>query len=199
MADEQSAGAGSNEPVATQQQGAPQDGAQQGAPQGTAQEGASQPQAGEPVYEFEMPEGIDLDKEAADQFVALAKEAKLPPDVAKKIVDLEVGRLQRAIEAHTKTVESWVEAVKADKEIGGEKFDQNIAAVRRVVDSFGDADLKAVLNQTGLGSHPALVKFAWRISKALSEDSFGTQAGGVKSSGPVTDEDIAKSLFPTMK
>jgi hypothetical protein len=164
---------------------------QSGAPAAPAQ---PQPTP-EPDYAFEMPDGIELDKSSTDEFVAIAKELKLPGDAAKKLVDLEVKRIQAQQQAHTALVESWAEAVKADKEIGGDKLQENLAVARKALDQFGTPELKELLNSTGMGNHPELVKLAFKIGKAISEDGF--VRGAPKS--PATESDLAKSLFPSMK
>ena len=38
-----------------------------------------------------------------------------------------------------------IDEVKADKEIGGDKFDESVEMSRRVIDRFGGEDLKSVL------------------------------------------------------
>ena len=153
-----------------------------------------QPATAEPDYKFEMPDGIELDKTSSDEFVAIAKELKLPSDAAKKLVDLEVKRIQAQQESHSKLVASWAEQVKADKEIGGEKLDENLATARKAIDTFGTPELRDLLNSTGLGNHPEFVKLALKIGKAISEDGF--VRGQPKS--PATEGDLAKSLFPSM-
>lgn len=188
---QQGTGAPTNEP-GEQQQAAGGDAGQSNA-QPSAAPAQPQPTA-EPDYKFEMPEGIELDKSSSDEFVAIAKELKLPTDAAKKLVDLEVKRVQAQQQAHTKLVESWAESVKADKEIGGDKLDENLGIARKAIDTFGTPELKELLNSTGMGNHPEVVKLAYRIGKAISEDTF--VRGAPKA--PSTESDLAKSLFPSM-
>lgn len=145
-------------------------------------------------YTFEMPEGIDLDKAGVDEFTAIAKELKLPKDAADKLVGLEVKRLQKAQQDHVTLVESWAEQVKVDQEIGGDKLSENLAVARKAVDAFGSQALKDLLNSTGLGNHPEVVKAFYKAGKAISEDGF--VRGAPKS--PATESDLAKSLFPSM-
>ena len=145
-------------------------------------------------YTFEMPEGIDLDKAGADEFAAIAKELKLPKDAAQKLVGLEVKRLQKAQQDHVSLVESWAEQVNTDPEIGGDRLSENLAVARKAVDAFGSQALKDLLNSTGLGNHPEVVKAFYKAGKAISEDGF--VRGAPKS--PATESDLAKSLFPSM-
>lgn len=144
-------------------------------------------------YDLQMPEGVELDKAAADEFTALAKELKLDQPTAQKLADVGAKMAQRQAEAHAKLVDSWTEQVKTDKEIGGDKLDENLAVARKALDTFGTPELRDVLNATGLGNHPALIKAFYKAGKAISDDSFvkGAQTGG--------ETDLARKMFPSMK
>lgn len=122
-------------------------------------------------YTFELPEGVELDAKSMDEFKAMAKELKLPKEAAQKMVDLAAQREQARIETHAKTVADWAESVKADKEIGGDKLAANLAVARKALE-LGPPELKDLLNASGLGNHPAVVKWALAVGKALSEDNF---------------------------
>jgi len=152
---------------------------------------ATEPEVPE-SYEFAMPEGVQLDKTAAEEFTAIAKELKLDQATAQKVADVGAKMAQRQAEAHVKLVETWTEAVKTDKEIGGDKLAENLGVARKALEAFGTPELKDVLNSTGFGNHPAVIKAFYKIGKAISEDRFVT--GGAK--GPETD--IAKRMFPSM-
>lgn len=144
------------------------------------------------TYEFTMPEGVELDATAADEFKVIAKEAGLDQATAQKVADIGAKMAQRQTEAHTKLVESWVESVKTDKEIGGDNLAENLGVARKALDTFGTPELKDVLNATGFGNHPAVIKAFYKIGKAISEDGFvtGTAKGA--------ETDRAKVMFPSM-
>lgn len=143
-------------------------------------------------YDFKMPEGVELDKAAADEFTAIAKELKLDQATAQKVADVGAKMAQRQAEAHAKLVETWVEQVKTDKDIGGDKLDENLATARKALEKFGTPELRDVLNSTGLGNHPAVIKAFYNAGKAVSEDKFvaGAPAG--------SQTDASKRLFPNM-
>ena len=143
-------------------------------------------------YSFKMPEGIELDKAATDEFVAFAKELKLPADQAQKVVDIAVRREQARVEQHKATVAQWASDVKADKEIGGDKLAENLSIAKKAID-LGPPELKEFLNATGFGNHPAIVKWALSVGKKLSEDRFVSSTGGSAAS-----TDVATSFYPTM-
>lgn len=131
----------------------------------------------EVVYEFKAPEGVELDKGATAEFMAIAKDLKLAPEAAQKVVDIAVGMQQRAAEAHTTQVAKWADETRADKELGGDKLPQTLAVAARAL-ALGPPELKQLLNDSGLGNHPAVVKWAHAIGKALSEDKFVSSTGG---------------------
>lgn len=154
------------------------------------------PKPTEPVvpesYELKMPDGVQLDSAAAEEFTAIAKELKLDQAAAQKLADIGAKMATRQAEAHAQLVETWTEQVKTDKEIGGDNLDQNLGIARKAIDTFGSPELKALLNSTGLGNHPEVVKLAFKVGKAISEDRFVT--GSPKGA----ETDMAKKLFPNM-
>lgn len=152
---------------------------------------ATEPQVPE-SYDLQMPEGIELDKASADEFTTIAKELKLDQAAAQKLADIAAKQAQRQVEAHTKLVESWVESVKADKDIGGDKLEENLGIARKALDTFGTPELRDVLNASGLGNHPEVIRAFVKAGKAISEDKF--VAGAPKGS----DTDPARKLFPNM-
>lgn len=155
-----------------------------------APEAETKVDAPEVVYEFKAPDGVELAKDDTEAFVALAKEAKLPADMAQKIVDLAVKREVARGEAFVAQVKGWEDAVKTDKELGGDKLPETLATARKAID-LGPPELKDLLSSTKMGSHPAVVKWAYAVGKALSEDRFVPG-----SPSPSSDASTAKSLYP---
>lgn len=159
--------------------------------------GTNDAKATEPVvpesYELKMPDGVQLDSAAAEEFTAIAKELKLDQAAAQKLADIGAKMATRQAEAHAQLVETWTAQVKADKEIGGDKLDENLGIARKAIDTFGSPELKALLNSTGMGNHPEVVKLAFKVGKAISEDRFVT--GSPKGNA---SNDPAKKLFPNM-
>jgi len=141
-------------------------------------------------YEFTAPEGIELDKTSTEEFVAIAKELNLPKDAAQKVVDLAIKREQARTEAFVNQVKGWEESVKADKELGGDKLPETLATCRKAID-LGPPELRDLLSSTKMGSHPAVVKWAYAVGKALSEDKF-VQGG----TAPNTSKGTAQVLYP---
>lgn len=139
--------------------------------------------AGDPEYAFTLPEGVELDKELLGETVPIFKEAKVAPELAQKFLDVHLKALDRNMErlrtAHVERVRSWEDATRTDKDYGGAQFDANLKAALRVVDKYGDDQLRReVFDEFGVGSHPGMFRFLARIARDLSEDSIaGTQSG----------------------
>lgn len=137
-------------------------------------------------YEFTPPEGQELDANALAVFEPIAKELGLSQEQAQKLVDIYPQLQQQQAEAWSKQVSDWGEQVKADKEIGGDKFNASVGAAQRALDQFGNPELREYLNASGLGNHPALVRFCAKVGKAMAEDSFVVPSqGGQRSAADI--------------
>jgi hypothetical protein len=170
--------------------------AQAAAPADTSQTGdtktgdAAKADAAEVAYEFTAPEGVELDKASTEEFVAIAKELKLPKEAAQKVVDLAIKREQARAEAFATEVKGWEASVKADKDLGGDKLSETLAVCRKAID-LGPPELRDLLSSSKMGSHPAVVKWAYAVGKALSEDKFVTGGSGAKG-----EKTAAQVLYP---
>ncbi len=135
-------------------------------------------------YEFKPVEGVQLSDEVIGRFSEVAKELNLSQDAAQKMLDQVAPAIARQQYAAIQQLnEQWVSAVKADKEIGGEKLGANLAIAKKARDAFGTDGLRQLLNESRIGNHPEMVRFFVRAGQAISEDSFvpgGTRpsAGG---------------------
>jgi hypothetical protein len=88
--------------------------------------------------------------------------------------------------------EHWAQEARNDREFGGESLNGNLAVAKRAMDTFGTPELAKLLNESGLGNHPEVIRVFYRAGKAISEDGFVTGRGvGNYSSDP------AKRLFPS--
>jgi hypothetical protein len=64
------------------------------------------------------------------------------------------------------------EAYDAMKREWGGLTDRNVAMVQRAVHEFGGEDLKAYLDESGLGNDPRFFKFVHRMAQPLVEDGY---------------------------
>ncbi len=132
--------------------------------------------APEAYEDFTLPEGMEMDVEVLGAFKNLAKELNIPQAKAQQLIDFQTQLATKQAEEYQAAVvkqsQEWAASIKNDPEIGGENYEKSVASAIKVIQSFGDPALTELLNQSGLGNHPALFKFCHRISAAISEDKF---------------------------
>lgn len=125
--------------------------------------------------DFTLAEGLEADAEFLGQFKETAKELNLSQEHAQKIVDLynsKVEGLYASQRDQWDTVLSdWSKATKSDKEVGGEKFDENLAFARKALDKYGTPELREALDLTGVGNHVEFVRAWSKVGKDISEDT----------------------------
>ena len=196
MSESQAAGGATNQPGGQAED--PAKAGQQGDPnakpaegQGGAADPNAKPEGGakdeggkatEGDFKFELPEGVALDEARLAEFSTIAKDLGLTNEAAQKLVTWEAKRLSQQADAHLASVKAWHEELQADKDVGGDKLDANTATARKAID-LGPPELKKFLNDTGLGNHPLLFKWALSVGKKLSEDTLengGKPAGAAK-------------------
>lgn len=122
-------------------------------------------------YSFALPEGVDLDTKGAESLTALAREHKLPPEAAQKLVDLYAERVQAQSNAFTEMVQGWESEVKKDPALGGDKLTETITVAKTAIDKYGSPELLALLDSSKMGSHPEVIRFLHKVGSTLKEDS----------------------------
>lgn len=164
------------------------------APEGTS----SKPSA----VDVKLPDGLKLDEKSVGTFKALAGELGLDSPKAQKLVDFYAGVLSAQQEAATAAFEKlegeWKAAMRADKDVGNGTeagLKAALEAGQRAVAKYGGEELQHVLDASGLGNHPALVRAFVRIGRALAEDSV---KGGIPAGNGATptEEQKLRAMYP---
>ena len=151
------------------------------------------PVAGAPeVYaDFTLPEGVTLDSEVVAAFGKTAKALNLPQDKAQQVISEIAPVLKARGEATvTKVRADMLAASKADKDIGGDKFDTNVGLAKLAMETHFSKDFNDFLNQTGLGNHPEMIRGLAKIGKPLAPD------GWVPGSKDAQTKGDARGLYP---
>jgi hypothetical protein len=163
---------------------------------GEAKGDEAKPQGAPEKYEFAMPEGVHMDEAGLAAFSEVAKELDLSQEAAQKVIDkMAPAMAARQAEAIEAVRTEWAEGSRADKEFGGDKLPENLATAKKALDTFGTPELRTLLNETGLGNHPEIIRAFYRAGKAISEDRFVASSNG----GPPGSRDLAKSLYPNQQ
>lgn len=162
---------------------------------------ASPAPAGAPEkYEFKAPEGASaFDDTVLGAYGDAARELNLTQEGAQALLT-KVGPVIQAQQVAKLTEfysdigglpDTWATQVQADKELGGADMDAKLAVAAKARD-LGGPEFVKMLNKTGMGNHPEMIRTFYRIGKSLSEDKF--VQGGTASSASRTRADI---MYPT--
>jgi hypothetical protein len=135
-------------------------------------------------YELTPPDGFEaIDTEVLAEAEPTLKELNLTNDQAQKLMPLagqlvkrtmdraEAAITQRAVDQR----KAWAEAFDKDAEIGGANKDATIASAARAFDHYGlkkGEGLRQMLDESGLGNHPDLIRFVAKVGHDLEEGSF---------------------------
>jgi len=141
----------------------------------------------------------ELDPEVLTAFGEVAKELDLPQEAAQKVLDKVAPVIQaRQAKAVEEVKQEWFNDSQSDKEFGGENLNSNLEIAKSSLKAFGTDALKSLLQESGLGNHPEVIRFMYRAGKAISEDGYvGNSEGAMgKSSGiPKDFNGIANALY----
>ena len=180
--------------ASTDSQGQPATGAQD---QGKSADDGKPAGAPEQYEDFTAPEGVALDAEVAGEFKTLAKELNLPQDQAQKVADIGVKLAQKwqtqQAAALSEAASKWATDSQADKEFGGDKLQENLGVARKALDTFGSPELKTLLNESGLGNHPEVIRLLFKAGMAISEDRL---VAGKSGTSPALT--TAQRMYPNM-
>jgi len=156
-------------------------------------EGEAEPEGAPEDYgTFDLPEGTAVDQAALDTALPEFREAGLTKAQAQTAIGLYIKLQAKQAEAQAAQVAEWAKAVTTDKEIGGAKWAENRAVIARARDQFATPELVQLMEQTGLGSHPEVIKLFVRVGKAISDD------GHVIGGNPGPDPRSAESFYARM-
>jgi hypothetical protein len=152
----------------------------------------------EKYEDFKLPEGVTVDAAQIEGFKGLAKELGLTQEAAQKLVDFqaanEAAQVKKIGEFWDKQASDWLAEAKADKEFGGAKFDESVAAANAALKQFGTPKLIEALQTYGMGNHPEVIRAFARVGQAIQNDKL--VPGGKDVSKPTS---AAEALYPSMR
>ena len=155
-------------------------------------------------YEFEPPEGVEVDPSKIEVFGETAKELGLNQKQFQQLVEYDIQRSAAALEEmstqFSERINHWAEDTKADKELGGENLDENLGLAKRAIDTFGSPQLAKLIDAPsadnpdglGLGNHPEVIRLFYRVGRAISESDL------VTGDNKIEGRDSLEKMYPTM-
>lgn len=127
-------------------------------------------------YELSVEGESFVKGDSLKEIEAFAKENKLSKDAAMEIVNRQNEAIAEFIEKHESDldaqIDNWRLEVESDSVLGGENFERTKSSARKAVERFGDEGFIEILNTTGYGNNPSVVRFLANIGELLSEDSL---------------------------
>lgn len=150
--------------------------------------------------ELKLPEKSPLAADAIEKITSFAKEQGLTQKQAQAILEREIsseaGRSAALIETNKKLSEEWKITSSKDKDIGGENFTQNVSYAQQALKTFGNEAFTRMVDDTGLGNHPEVLRFMARVGKAMANDKV---VHGEFSAPKKGQKSIASKFYPDME
>ena len=143
-------------------------------------------------YQLAMPEGTTVDEALLGSFKSLAHEKGLNQSQAQALSDMYVKHMQDGVQRQQEAMRAWEKENRGQIEARAD-FPVAKADAQRFLTQYGTPDLIKVLNDTLIGSHPALFDAFAKAGKALGETTFKNGEGSTAEI-PLRDR-----LWPDMK
>ena len=137
--------------------------------------------------ELLWPEDISFSKEAQSDFAQLVQELHLTSQQAQQLIDFETRFARQTAKENEAQKAQWVQETQS---FFGPQWQQEVSLAVRAADAFGGPELRALLEETGLGNHPVIVRTFNEIGKRISED---VSPGGSASAG--ADKTFTEALY----
>lgn len=150
-------------------------------------------------YELKLSDGSRMSQTQVDEIATYAKARGLSQEQAQELLTREETAVNSWASAQEQqfeqTKQKWVDELKTDKQYGGDKFNRTVELAKRAFSRFAPESFKELLNSTGLGNHPDLVKTFANIGAIMAEDSLVT--GGTRA--PTQKKSVEELLYGETK
>lgn len=133
-------------------------------------------------YDLKLPKDSKLTQADQDAVAAFAKEHKIAPEMAQKLLERDHAAKEAFITANQKGGPVWTDRVQAyekealmDPDLGAGdpvKLTAICEQGRRVLDKYGTPKLKQYLIDSGMGSNAEVLKMFANLAKASAEDTI---------------------------
>jgi hypothetical protein len=154
-------------------------------------------------YEFEPPDGFEIDNEIFGKFKSIAFENGVNQKQFSELMNLEVQRNEAAKAEIQKRIETaQKEAETALKTEWGDKYEAKIEAAKQTLrhPSIADESFSQFLEETRFGDNPHVIKMFAKLADLISEDAFQKPGQGSKEKNRQVGEDGRLILhFPSME
>ncbi len=139
-------------------------------------------------YPVTVPEGMVLNEALMTAVTPILQKMNLNLEQVQELSDAvsqaeaakEEAKKKEDAQAFLDQAKTWQEEVKTDKELGGQKYTENLAMANQALKQFGSPELITLLTETGLGNHKEVVRAFHNVGKQLLEGAIvpGNPTGG---------------------
>jgi hypothetical protein len=152
------------------------------------------------IDELKIPDGFEPDPVAAESFVKLVNEHGISRSTASALIEMQAGIMKAASDASSKAFTdmqaAWQDEVQKNPNIGGQKLQSNLSNIGKLIDFAGPVlapKIRAAMDLTGAGNHPAVVEWLSGIAKELVE------SGHISGGPPMTTQAAADRIYDGKK
>jgi hypothetical protein len=153
-------------------------------------------------YQLIAPEGLALDPVAIELATPVFRDLGLSNEQANKLMPVAGQFAQGLLDRHQRQLlgqvqaerKTWLDSARNDPEIGGQHWSTTIGTAAKALDALGfgkGSAFRTLLDESGLGNHPEMIRAFQRVGKAIGEDGFERSSGIHHSK-----RDRAETLYP---
>lgn len=128
------------------------------------------------AYEFDLPEGVELDDTQKEFWSSQFKDIGLTRAQAQRLIEVQseqVVKEQKDYSTFLETQQSeHLEAAKKDKDIGGDKWEESSRLANAGLKALGGDAIKNLILTSGNGNNPEMIRELRRIGEMVKDDKF---------------------------
>ena len=139
---------------------------------GTAPDGKDGEAAPE-HWRLELAEKYAADRANADAFAEQCRKLGMTREQAQASLDFSVRMHEAQTAAFIRQRREWRSQIQTDPDFGGKNFSASCTAAKKALSVLDEnGDVRRMLEETGYGDNPAVIRVFARIGRAMAEDRF---------------------------
>jgi len=151
-------------------------------------------------YEIKTPEGFTMDETAMTTMSPIFQKHNLSNEAVQEIINTYAPIVKAQMDAgnneNMKVFKEVVDEWKNDtKKVLGADYEKKVAVAAKAIDKSKVEGLRELLNETGVGNHPAMVQFMIWAGNLIKEDAMPDGKAALSSGLGINID----ALYPTMK
>ena len=134
-----------------------------------------------------------MDETSLKNLNAMCKDAKLSKAQGEAVLRYMAGNYTAWQEQQLQTRQDWLAEFRADKTFGGDKYDASVAEARKALATFDeDGKIRGLLESSGYGDNPDVLRIFARVGRALGEDKL------VRGDAGASNRSLEDRFYPNM-